>query len=84
LRQPEAGATTGIELQPHGVAFVTFVAITHQRSGSGKTIEQIGTTCDPVVVTLRHSAACATSAAVATNKPVKTNITKRLMLPPDW
>ena len=25
LRQPEAGATTGIELQPHGVAFVTFV-----------------------------------------------------------
>jgi len=42
LREPQAGATSHIELQPHGVAIVAVVAAPHQCSRAGKTVEEAG------------------------------------------
>jgi len=43
LRQSQAGATTGIELQPHSVTIIGILAVTHQATRPGQTIEQAGT-----------------------------------------
>lgn len=43
LRQSQAGATSGIELRPHSVTTFGLLAVTHQATRPGQTIEQAGT-----------------------------------------